>query len=84
MTARGCALIYLVDTAGTRTTSEQVNRDWSHDYCQEIYTEGMNMRNIVQNSYAAKHYRYRVDDDGNDIFYVCNARVSQSEDGMVR
>ncbi|XP_070494465.1 uncharacterized protein fest [Chironomus tepperi] len=84
LTARGCALIYLVDTAGTRTTSEQVNREWSHDYCRDIYLEGMNLRNIAQTNYAASQYRYRVDDDGNEIFHVCNVRVTQSEDGMVR
>ncbi|CAG9799630.1 unnamed protein product [Chironomus riparius] len=84
LTARGCALTYLVDTAGTRTTSEQVNRDWSHDYCRETYLDGMNLRNIYQTSYAANHYRHRVDDEGTDIFYIFNVRVTQSEDGMVR
>lgn len=84
LTARGCALIYLVDTAGTRTTSDQVNRDWSHDYCKSVYLDGMNLRNIDQTCYAAQHYRYRIDDEGTDVFHVCNVRISQTQDGMVR
>lgn len=84
LTSRDCALIYLVDTAGTRTTSDQVNRDWSRDYCKEVYLEGMTFRNQIETHFAADHYRYKVEEDGSDVFIICNIRVSQARDGMVR
>lgn len=67
-----------------RTTSDQVNRDWRRDYCKQVYFEGMAYRSQIETHIAAEHYRYRVEQDGTDVFVICNVKVSQAQDGMVR
>lgn len=37
LTSDGCALIYLVDSAGTRTTSDMLNMDLDTDYVQQVF-----------------------------------------------
>lgn len=37
LTSEGCALIYLVDAAGTRTTSDMINIDLNTDYISPVF-----------------------------------------------
>ena len=37
LTSDGCALIYLVDSAGTRTTSDGISIDRRTDYCSRVF-----------------------------------------------
>lgn len=37
LTSEGCALIYLVDSAGTRTTSDMINIDLNTDYISPVF-----------------------------------------------
>lgn len=84
LTARGCCLTYLVDPAGTRTTSDSVNREWSRDYCKEAFFESFSPRSQAEVDHAAAHYNYKVEEDGTETFTICGVRVSQTRDGMVR
>lgn len=84
LTARGCCLTYLVDPAGTRTTSDQVNREWTKDYCKEAFFEGYQMRNRAEVDYTAAHYNFKIEEDETESFTICGVRISQTRDGMVR
>lgn len=84
LTAEGMALIYLVDVAGTRTTSDLVNRDWSRDYCREVFLEDIHVRTQAEIYYVTDHYRYKSEEDGTETFIICNIRISQAPDGMLR
>lgn len=37
LTSEGCALIYLVDAAGTRTTSDAISFDINRDYTIPVF-----------------------------------------------
>lgn len=82
-TAVGCALTYLVDTAGTRTTSDRVNNNWYKDYCQLCFEEGLQYQNPAYNN-ANTTYHYLVERDGSEVFIIRNIRIVQGKDGMVR
>lgn len=86
LTADGCALIYLVDTAGTRTTSDSVNRDIRPDYGWQVFIKNCRMgaQFYHEADAVAKHYHYFVQDDDTQVFDILGFRVSQTVDGMVR
>lgn len=84
MTAQNYYLTYLVDTAGVRTTSDPVNREWNHDYCREVFLENFRYPSASEVVYISDHYRYKVEEDGTDIFTILNTRISQNRDGMLR
>lgn len=84
MTSHGCFLTYLVDPAGARTTSDQVNRDWNLDYCKEVFYDDFKIRTQSEMDYAAAHYHFKIEEDGTDVFNICGVRISQAPDGMVR
>lgn len=84
MTAHGCFLTYLVDPAGARTTSDQVNREWNKDYCKEAFFQDFQVRNQTDIDNAAAHYNYKVEEDGTETFVICGVKISQTRDGMVR
>lgn len=77
-------MTYLVDMAGTRTTSDQVNRDWNKDYCKEIFYDGFKFRSQSEIDYAAANYNYKVGEDGSETFFIAGVKISQTRDGMVR
>lgn len=86
LTADKCALIYLVDNAGTRTTSDAVNKNYRVDYCWQVFAE--NCRFGVQYFHDAeavtKNYQFFTQDDGTQVFEILGFRVAQTVDGMVR
>lgn len=86
LTADGCALIYLVDTAGTRTTSDAVNKDYRNEYSWQVFSQncrfGVQFYNEAEA--ASKNYHYLTQDDGTQVFDILGVRVSQTQDGMVR
>lgn len=86
LTADGCALIYLVDTAGTRTTSDAVNKDVRGDYCWGIFVGNSRIgaQYFHEAEAASKNYHFFTQNDGTSVFDILGHRVSQTQDGMVR
>jgi hypothetical protein len=84
LTALGCCLTYLVDPAGTRTTSDQVNTDWGKDYCREAFFEDFQTHSQGEVDYAAANYNYKIEEEGVETFVICGVRISQTRDGMIR
>lgn len=86
LTAEGCALIYLVDTAGTRTTSDAVNKDRLGDYCWGVFVGNCRIgaQYYHEADVASKSYHFFTQDDGTTVFDILGYRVSQTQDGMVR
>lgn len=86
LTADGCALIYLVDLAGTRTTSDSVNKEVRGDYAWQVFASSarLGMQYYNDAEAASKNYHYFTQDDGTQVFDILGFRVSQTTDGMVR
>ena len=86
LTADGCALIYLVDTAGTRTTSDAVNKDIGTDYAWQVFAcnSRYGSHYFHEAQAAAQSYSFFTQDDGSKVFEILGFRVSQTQDGMVR
>lgn len=86
LTADGCALIYLVDLAGTRTTSDSVNKDVCGDYAWQVFASSARLGHQYYSDAeaASKNYHYFTQDDGTQVFDILGFRVSQTTDGMVR
>jgi hypothetical protein len=84
LTTRGCYLTYLVDPAGTRTTSDHVNSDWSKDYCHHVFFEDFRIHSQDAVDHAAAHYNYKIEEEGTEIFIICGVKITQTPDGMVR
>lgn len=86
LTSDGCALIYLVDNAGTRTTSDSVNKNYQVDYSWGVFAENcrLGVQYFNEAEEASKGYHYFTQDDGTQVFDILGFRVSQTVDGMVR
>lgn len=86
LTADGCALIYLVDTAGTRTTSDAVNKDTNFEYCWQVFAanDRIGSQYYIEAEAATKNYHFFTQDDGTQVFDILGYRVSQTQDGMIR
>lgn len=86
LTADGCALIYLVDSAGTRTTSDAVNKDYRSDNCWKVFSSCERFGGVYfeEAEAAAKNYHFFIQEDGSNVFDVLGFRITQTIDGMVR
>lgn len=86
LTADGCALIYLVDQAGTRTTSDAVNKDYRSEYSWRLFSTSTRIgpEYFAEADMMAKNYHFFTQTDGSQVFDICGFRVSQTPDGMVR
>jgi hypothetical protein len=86
LTAEGCALIYLVDQAGTRTTSDAVNKDLHSEYSWRVFSSNIRMGSefFQEADMVAKNYHFFTQTDGSQVFDIAGFRVSQTPDGMVR
>lgn len=86
LTADGCALIYLVDSAGTRTTSDAVNKDHRFEYGWQVFVNNARLgeHRFNEAQAAAKNHHFFTQDDGTQVFDILGFRVSQTTDGMVR
>ncbi|XP_033255036.1 uncharacterized protein LOC117194617 [Drosophila miranda] len=81
-TSEACALIYLVDTAGTRTTTDTFT-DLTKDY-----TLAVDLRHGP--SYMAEAHdviansAYTCTEDGTEIYDINGFRITQAADGLVK
>ncbi|RZF39829.1 hypothetical protein LSTR_LSTR000477 [Laodelphax striatellus] len=80
-----CALIYLVDSAGTRTTTDhfsELNCDFSLPIFYNDCRYGpMHVQEAVETLKAAQYWST---DDGVENWIINNIRISQTTDGLVR
>jgi len=89
-TSDQCALVYLVDSAGTRTTTDtfsDLNVDFSISvFCSESpYGDGNVGQNLINEAVnLLQSSTYWVSDDGTSNWLINNVRVSQTTDGLVR
>ncbi|CAH0716549.1 unnamed protein product, partial [Brenthis ino] len=84
-TAEQCALVYLVDAAGTRTTTDTF-LDMSQDFTLNVfYNESRHGPSYVNEALSLiQAVQYWLTDDGIDNWIINNVRVSQTADGLVR
>ncbi|KAJ8737000.1 hypothetical protein PYW07_000271 [Mythimna separata] len=84
-TAEQCALVYLVDAAGTRTTTDTF-LDMSQDFTLNVfYNESRHGPSYVNEALSLlQAAQYWLTDDGIDNWIINNVRVSQTADGLVR
>jgi hypothetical protein len=80
-----CALVYLVDAAGTRTTTGNFS-DLSQDFSLSVfYSDSRHGAYYIQEAnsilQAAEHW---ITDKGTENWKINNVRVSQTPDGFVR
>lgn len=84
LAADGLALIYLVDNAGTRTTSDPVNRDVRS--CIEVFFQS-SRSGPEYYEYASSivgDYKYLKENDNTEVFEILGCHISQTRDGLVR
>ncbi|XP_054736837.1 uncharacterized protein LOC129243670 [Anastrepha obliqua] len=84
-TSESCALIYLVDTAGTRTTTDTFT-DLTKDYTLTVFYDDsrhgpsyvQDANEVIQNS------TYSCTDEGSEIYEINGFRITQAADGLVK
>jgi hypothetical protein len=84
-TSRQCALVYLVDAAGTRTTFERFS-NMTQDFSLSVFFNGschgpcyiQEAISILQGT------QYWITENGTEKFVINKVRVSQTCDGLVR
>ncbi|ETN66275.1 hypothetical protein AND_001935 [Anopheles darlingi] len=86
LTSEGCALIYLVDSAGTRTTSDMLNMDLNADYVQQVFYNGIvcGTQQLAALSQVVQSSSFQLGDDSSIQYHVNGFRISQSGDGLVK
>ncbi|XP_008550922.1 GATA zinc finger domain-containing protein 14 [Microplitis demolitor] len=84
-TSEQCALVYLVDAAGTRTTTDSFS-DMSQDFSLSVfYAESRHGPACLQEATTALNAaQYWVTEEGVENWIINNVRVSQTSDGLVR
>jgi hypothetical protein len=84
-TSERCALTYMVDAAGTRTTCDRF-LDLRQDYLMSVFYGDLcyGPYYIQEAISILQGIRYWINDKGTEIFLINNVRVSQTCDGMVR
>ncbi|XP_061399619.1 uncharacterized protein LOC133335353 [Musca vetustissima] len=84
-TSETCALIYLVDTAGTRTTTDTFT-DLTKDYTLTVFYDNSRhgpsyvqaANEVIQNA------TYSCTDDGTETYDINGFRITQAADGLVK
>ncbi|XP_037946550.1 uncharacterized protein LOC119678654 [Teleopsis dalmanni] len=84
-TSDSCALIYLVDTAGTRTTTDTFT-DLTKDYTLTVFYDDSrhgptyvhDANDVIQNS------TYTCTDEGTEVYDINGFRITQAADGLVK
>uniref|UniRef100_A0A1B0CYJ7 Uncharacterized protein n=1 Tax=Phlebotomus papatasi TaxID=29031 RepID=A0A1B0CYJ7_PHLPP len=84
-TSQNCALVYLVDSAGTRTTTDSFT-DMSQDFTKVLFYRDTRygeefVEEVLQVLRAASWWS---NEDGCDMFDVNGFRISQTPDGLVK
>ncbi|KAJ9585084.1 hypothetical protein L9F63_020573, partial [Diploptera punctata] len=84
-TSQQCALVYLVDAAGTRTTTDNFS-DMSQDFSLSVfYNDSRHGPSHIQEAISTLQAgQYWVTDEGIENWIVNNVRISQTPDGLVR
>ncbi|XP_026470453.1 uncharacterized protein LOC113374693 [Ctenocephalides felis] len=84
-TSDQCALVYLVDAAGTRTTTDSFT-DMTQDFSLSVfYNESRHGPQYFQEALGLlQGSEYWYTDDGTDNYVINNVRISQTLDGLVR
>ncbi|XP_020281947.1 uncharacterized protein LOC109853843 [Pseudomyrmex gracilis] len=84
-TSEQCALVYLVDTAGTRTTTDSFS-DMSQDFSLSVFYSN-SRHGLACLQEAATHLntaQYWQTEEGVENWIINNVRISQTPDGLVR
>lgn len=84
-TSQNCALVFLVDSAGTRTTTDSFT-DMSQDFTKVLFYRDTRygeefVDEVLQVLRAASWWS---NEDGSDLFDVNGFRISQTPDGLVK
>jgi len=84
-TAEKCALVYLVDSAGTRTTTDYF-ADLTQDFSViTFFGESQFGVDVIQQAVEiVKLGRYWVTDDGYEHWIINGIRITQTPDGLMR
>lgn len=84
-TSEQCALVYLVDAAGTRTTFENFS-DMSQDFSLSVfYSDSRHGAYYMQEANSLlKATQHWITDKGTENWKINNVRVSQTPNGIVR
>ncbi|XP_046388012.1 uncharacterized protein LOC124157381 isoform X2 [Ischnura elegans] len=85
-TCERCALVYLVDSAGTRTTTDTFSNlscvDFSLPVFYDATERGSHSRQAAMAALQDSHYW--ISEDGIQNWVACNVRISLTPDGLVR
>jgi len=84
-TAENCALVYLVDSAGTRTTTDNFS-DLTQDFSMPIfYNDSRHGPHFTIDAMShLQASQYWVTEEGLENWIINGVRVSQAPDGLVR
>ncbi|XP_046832404.1 uncharacterized protein LOC124430200 [Vespa crabro] len=84
-TCEQCALVYLVDAAGTRTTTDSFS-DMSQDFSLSVFYSGSRHGSSCLQEAATSlgAAQYWMTDEGVENWIINNVRISQTPDGLVR
>ncbi|XP_043072008.1 uncharacterized protein LOC6559852 isoform X2 [Drosophila grimshawi] len=84
-TSESCALIYLVDSAGTRTTTDNFT-DLTKDYTLAVfYDDSRHGASFVQDAQAViAKSSYSCGEDGTEMYEINGFRIIQAADGLVK
>lgn len=84
-TSENCALVYLVDSAGTRTTTDTFS-DLMQDFSLDVfYSESRHGQSHVPDAVdIIQAATYWTTEEGVENWTINNVRISQAPDGLVR
>ncbi|KAG8225056.1 hypothetical protein J437_LFUL000034 [Ladona fulva] len=85
-TCERCALVYLVDSAGTRTTTDTFSNLSCVDFSIPVFYEGTERGSFSRQAamVALQDSHYWLSENGVQNWVVCNVRISLTPDGLVR
>ncbi|EDV35723.1 uncharacterized protein Dana_GF12329 [Drosophila ananassae] len=84
-TSESCALIYLVDTAGTRTTTDTFT-DLTKDYTLAVfYDDSRHGPSFLPDAHEViANSTYNCAEDGTEVYDINGFRITQAADGLVK
>ncbi|KAI8035723.1 uncharacterized protein LOC128256936 [Drosophila gunungcola] len=84
-TSESCALIYLVDTAGTRTTTDTFT-DLTKDYTLAVfYDDSRHGPSFMADAHEViANSTYNCAEDGSEVYDINGFRITQAADGLVK
>lgn len=84
-TSESCALIYLVDTAGTRTTTDTFT-DLTKDYTLAVFYDDSRhgAKYMSEAADVIRSSTYTCNEDGSEVYDINGFRITQAQDGLVK